>query len=117
MCTAAVFLGTEKAFNATWHLDMLYKLSELKFSISLIKLSRTIYSVLNATIFFINSPPYDMFRPPTTIIRCFVYAKTVALYTMYNMFTYFYTCKCDVSCFIYLMYTRYLFALIDLLTF
>jgi hypothetical protein len=38
MPTAAVFLNTEKTFDATWHLGLLYKLSELKFSISLIKL-------------------------------------------------------------------------------
>jgi hypothetical protein len=26
------------------------------------------------------SPPHDMFRPQTAIIKCLVYAKTVALY-------------------------------------
>jgi hypothetical protein len=35
--TAAVFLDIEKAFDKTWHLGLLYNLSELKFSISLIK--------------------------------------------------------------------------------
>jgi hypothetical protein len=35
---ALVFLGIEKAFDTTWHTDLLYKLSYLKFSISLIKL-------------------------------------------------------------------------------
>jgi hypothetical protein len=44
-----------------------------------------------------------MFRPQTAIIRCFVYAKTV---TLYKMFAYLYTYKWDVSCLIYLMYTR-----------
>jgi hypothetical protein len=38
MYTAAVFLDIEKAFDTTWHLGLLYKLSELKFSIGLIKL-------------------------------------------------------------------------------
>jgi hypothetical protein len=38
MSTAAVFLGIEKAFDTTWHPGLLYKLSELKFSASLIKL-------------------------------------------------------------------------------
>jgi hypothetical protein len=38
MSTAAVFLDIEKAFDKIWHLGLLYKLSELKFSISLIKL-------------------------------------------------------------------------------
>jgi hypothetical protein len=51
-----------------------------------------------------------MFRPQTAIIRRFVYAKTVALYKMYKMFTYLYTCIFDVSYLIYFMYTRYLFA-------
>jgi hypothetical protein len=38
MSTAAVFLGIEKAFDTTWHSGLLYKLSELEFSTSLIKL-------------------------------------------------------------------------------
>jgi hypothetical protein len=37
MSTDAVFLDIVKAVDATWHLGLLYKLSELKFSISLIK--------------------------------------------------------------------------------
>jgi hypothetical protein len=36
--TAAVFLDIGKAFDTTWHLGLLYKLLELKFSINLIKL-------------------------------------------------------------------------------
>jgi hypothetical protein len=35
---AAVFLDTEKAFDTTWHSGLLYKLSELELSTSLIKL-------------------------------------------------------------------------------
>jgi hypothetical protein len=35
--TAAVFSDIEKALDITWHLGLLYKLSELKFLISLIK--------------------------------------------------------------------------------
>jgi hypothetical protein len=38
MSMAAVFLDIEKSFGTTWHLGLLYKLSELKFFISLIKL-------------------------------------------------------------------------------
>jgi hypothetical protein len=38
MSTTAVFLDTGKAFDTTWHLGLLYKLSTLKFSISLMKL-------------------------------------------------------------------------------
>jgi hypothetical protein len=37
MSTAAVFLDIEKTFDKTWHLGLIYKLSELKFSTSLIK--------------------------------------------------------------------------------
>jgi hypothetical protein len=36
MSTAAVFLDIEKAFDTTWHPGLLYKLSNLKFSASLI---------------------------------------------------------------------------------
>jgi hypothetical protein len=38
MSTAAVFLDIEKAFDTTWHLGLLYKLSKMHFSPSLIKL-------------------------------------------------------------------------------
>jgi hypothetical protein len=44
MPTAAVFLDIEKAFNKMWRLGLLYKLSELKFSISLIKLINSFLS-------------------------------------------------------------------------
>jgi hypothetical protein len=33
-----MFLGIEKAFDTTWHSGLLHKLSEMQFSISLIKL-------------------------------------------------------------------------------
>jgi hypothetical protein len=38
MSMGAVFLDIEKAFATTWHLGLLYKLSELKISTSLIKI-------------------------------------------------------------------------------
>jgi hypothetical protein len=38
MSTDAVFLDIEKTFDTIWHLGLLYKLPQLKFSISLIKL-------------------------------------------------------------------------------
>jgi hypothetical protein len=38
MCTAAVFLDMEKAFDTTWHPDFLYKLLKLEFSAGVIKL-------------------------------------------------------------------------------
>jgi hypothetical protein len=34
--TAAVFLDIEEAFDITWHIGLLYKLSDLKFSIMII---------------------------------------------------------------------------------
>jgi hypothetical protein len=37
MSMAAVFLDTEKVFDKTWHSGLLYKLSELAFSTSLIQ--------------------------------------------------------------------------------
>jgi hypothetical protein len=40
MSTAAVFLNIKKAFDKIWHIGLLYKLSKLKFSISLIQLIR-----------------------------------------------------------------------------
>jgi hypothetical protein len=51
MSTAAVFLDIEKAFDTTWHLSLLYKLWELKFAISLIKL---ISSFLSQRIFRVS---------------------------------------------------------------
>jgi hypothetical protein len=38
MSMAAVLLDIEEAFDTTWHSGLLYKLSELQFPISLIKL-------------------------------------------------------------------------------
>jgi hypothetical protein len=38
MSVAAVFLNIEKVFHTVWHCGLLYKLSKLKFLISLIKL-------------------------------------------------------------------------------
>jgi hypothetical protein len=49
--TAAVFLYIEKAFDTTWHTGLLYKLSKLDFSVSLIKL---ISSFLYKKKFFVS---------------------------------------------------------------
>jgi hypothetical protein len=38
MSTAAIILDIEKAFDTIWHLGLLYKLSKLKCTISLVKL-------------------------------------------------------------------------------
>jgi hypothetical protein len=45
MSTAAVFLDMEKAFDTTWHPGLLYKLSELHFSPSLIKLINSFFHI------------------------------------------------------------------------
>jgi hypothetical protein len=47
MSMAVVFLDIEKAFSTKWHLGLLNKLSELKFSVSLIKL-------IKLTLFFLR---------------------------------------------------------------
>jgi retron-type reverse transcriptase len=44
MSTAVVFLDIEKAFDTTWQLGLLYKLSKLQFSTSLIKLTGSFLS-------------------------------------------------------------------------
>jgi hypothetical protein len=44
--TAAVFLDIEKAVDTTWHLGLLYTLSELKLSVTLIKLISSFLSFL-----------------------------------------------------------------------
>jgi hypothetical protein len=41
---AAVFLDNEEAFDITWHICLLYKLSKLKFSIGLVKLMSSFLS-------------------------------------------------------------------------
>jgi hypothetical protein len=42
--TAMVFLDIEKAFDATWHPGLTYKLSTMKFATSLIKLISSLLS-------------------------------------------------------------------------
>jgi hypothetical protein len=44
MSKAAVFLDIEKAFDTTWHPGLIYKLSTLQFSTSLIKLISSLLS-------------------------------------------------------------------------
>jgi hypothetical protein len=46
MLMAALFLDIEKVFNTTWCFGLLYKMSELEFSTSLIKLMRACGSVV-----------------------------------------------------------------------
>jgi hypothetical protein len=49
MSKAAVFSDIEKAFDTTWHSSVLYKLSEMPFSISLIKLIASFLTINMAT--------------------------------------------------------------------
>jgi hypothetical protein len=50
MYTSAVFYDIEKAFDTTWHSGLLYKLSKLEFSTSLIKLINSIHSQCKFTV-------------------------------------------------------------------
>jgi hypothetical protein len=59
MSTVAVFLDIEKAFDTIWHTGLLYKLSKLDFSVSLINL---ISSFLYKRKFFV-SVEGEMFTP------------------------------------------------------
>jgi hypothetical protein len=45
MSRALLFVDTENIFDTTWHLGLLYKLSELKLSITLIKLISSLISL------------------------------------------------------------------------
>jgi hypothetical protein len=84
MPTTAVFLDTE-AFDTTWHLGLPYKLSELKFSISLISLlalsflrenSRDIQAgVLQGSVLY---PSYD--RPQTPGFYLGLFADDTCIY-------------------------------------
>jgi hypothetical protein len=46
--TAVIFLDIEKYLDTTWHLGLLYKLSKLHFSISLMKLIALFFLIENA---------------------------------------------------------------------
>jgi hypothetical protein len=58
MNMAAIFLDIERAFDTRWHLDLLYKLSKLKFSFSLMKLISSCLSQRK----FIDSVEDEMLR-------------------------------------------------------
>jgi hypothetical protein len=80
MSTAAVFLDTEKAFDTTWHLSLLYKLCTLQFSINLIKL---IGSFLSQKEFRVSvegkiSTPWD--------IQAGVPQDSVLSHTLYSLY-------------------------------
>jgi hypothetical protein len=50
MSTAAVFLDIEKPFDTAWHSGLLYKLSDVEFSTSLIKLIASFLSDRNCKV-------------------------------------------------------------------
>jgi hypothetical protein len=51
MFTAAVFLDIEKAFYTTWHSGLLYKLSNLEFSTSLINQNYWVFVLFPSSVF------------------------------------------------------------------
>jgi hypothetical protein len=80
MSTAAVFLDIEKAFDTTWHNGLLYKLSKMNFSASLIKL---ISSFLSNRQFSV-SVEGEMSTP--RIIKAGVPQGSVLSATLFNMY-------------------------------
>jgi hypothetical protein len=82
MSTAAVFLDIEKSFDKTWQFGLLYMLSELKFSISVIKLNRFLLSQRKFRLSFEGeiSTPRD--------IQARVPKGSVLSITMYSVYIY-----------------------------
>jgi hypothetical protein len=80
MSTAAVFLDIEKTFDTTWHTGLLYKLSKLDFSVSLIKL---ISSFLYKRKFFVLVEG-EMSTP--RIMKAGVPQGSILSLTMFNMY-------------------------------
>jgi hypothetical protein len=63
MSTAEVFSDIEKAFDTTWHCGLLYKLSELHFSPSLLKLITHSFPTENSDLYLtVNCPPPEICR-------------------------------------------------------
>jgi hypothetical protein len=80
--TAAVFLDIEKGFDATWHLGLLYKLSELKFSISLIKLIRSFLSQRNIRVLVKG----EMSMPRDVRVQAGVPQDSIVFSTLYTIY-------------------------------
>jgi hypothetical protein len=80
MSTAAVFLDVEKAFDTTWHSGLLYKLSKLECSTSLIKLISSFLSQRK----FIVSVEREMSTPRE--MRAGLPQSSVLSPTLYNMY-------------------------------
>jgi hypothetical protein len=76
ICTAAVFLDIEKAFDTMWHPGLLYKLSNLKFSTHLINLISTFLSQRNFRVSVeseISAPRYMQAGVPQSSILSNLY--------------------------------------------
>jgi hypothetical protein len=84
MSMAAVFLDIERAFDTTWHLGLLHKLQEIKFSVSIIKLISSFLSQRG----FRDSVEGEMCAPryiQVGVPRGFFLSPT--LYSLYINFT------------------------------
>jgi hypothetical protein len=82
MSTAAVFLDIEKAFDTTWHSGLLYKLSKLEFSTSLIELIGSFLSQRN----FRVSVEGEM--STSRVMQAGVPQGSVLYPTLFNMYEY-----------------------------
>jgi hypothetical protein len=70
MSTSPVFLDIEQAYDTTWHSGLLYKLSQLEFSISLIMLIAFFSSRKYKVLVEENSGRgYSRFRPCPSIVQ------------------------------------------------
>jgi retron-type reverse transcriptase len=80
MSTAAMFLDIEKAFDTTWDSGLIYKLSNMEFSTSLIKL---ISSFLSQRKFLVST---EGEISTTREMRAGVPQGSVLSPTLYNMY-------------------------------
>jgi hypothetical protein len=80
MSTTTIFLDIEKAFDKTWHFGLLYILSELEFSTSLIKLINAFLSQSK----FRVSVEGELFTPRD--IQAGVPQGSVLSLTLYSLF-------------------------------
>jgi hypothetical protein len=80
MSTATVFFDIEKTFDVTWQLGLIYKLSELKFSLSLIKLISSFLSQRQVIV----SAEGEMSTPRD--IQAGVPQGSVLFHTLYNLY-------------------------------
>jgi hypothetical protein len=77
MSTAAVFLDIENAFDTTWHNGLLYKLSKINFSVSLINFISSFLSNRKFSVSVLSTP---------RIIKAGVPQGSVLPPTLFNMY-------------------------------